>query len=89
MDPTGGDRFDALLRKLVAKDIRFRRLNGRPEEQTRATAFASWPLGSKDSWRDAFASSKPCARRHRMSGRRQRWRSDAARSKRELAPLAI
>ena len=36
MEPTGGDDFDRLMRRLAAKDIRFRRLNGCPEHQTRA-----------------------------------------------------
>ena len=36
MEPTGGDDFDRLMRRLAAKDVRFRRLNGRPEHQTRA-----------------------------------------------------
>jgi len=38
VDPTGGDDFDRLLERLKAKDVRFSRLNGRPEEQTRLVA---------------------------------------------------
>lgn len=38
VEPTGGDSFDRLLRRLAAKDVRFRRLNGRPEQQTRLLA---------------------------------------------------
>eukprot|EP00435_Cladocopium_sp_Y103_P032521 s3490_g8.t1 len=37
VEPTGGDSFDRLLRRLAAKDVRFRRLNGRPEQQTRSS----------------------------------------------------
>ena len=36
MEPTGGDDFDRLMQRLAAKDIRFRRLHGRPEQQTSA-----------------------------------------------------
>lgn len=35
VDLGGGDDFDRLLEKLRTKDIRFSRLDGRPEEQTR------------------------------------------------------
>lgn len=37
VEPTGGDDFDRLLRRLAAKDVRFRRLHGRPEQQTRSS----------------------------------------------------
>ncbi|CAE8634124.1 unnamed protein product, partial [Polarella glacialis] len=38
IDPTGGDDFDLLLKRLEATDVRFSRLRGRPEEQTRLVA---------------------------------------------------
>ena len=43
VEPTGGDDFDRLMRRLAAKDIRFRRLDGRPEQQT-SPFDSKWPL---------------------------------------------
>eukprot|EP00931_Biecheleriopsis_adriatica_P019971 TRINITY_DN13469_c0_g1_i2.p1 TRINITY_DN13469_c0_g1~~TRINITY_DN13469_c0_g1_i2.p1 ORF type:complete len:181 (+),score=53.69 TRINITY_DN13469_c0_g1_i2:166-708(+) len=38
VDPSQVDEFDRLLQMLKTQDIRFRRLSGRPEEQTRLLA---------------------------------------------------